>query len=61
MKMIGHITLDKEATSKLVSWLILGSILGNTVGMMQMKRPMTTAKLHSSLRRVGFLRKMINL
>lgn len=61
MNMIGHITLEKAATWKVVSSLVSWSILGNTVGMMQMKRPMTTAKLHSSLRRVGFLRRMINL
>lgn len=61
MNMIGHITLEKESISIVVSSLILESISGNTVGMMQMKRPMITAKLHSSLRRVGFLRKMISL
>lgn len=61
MNMIGHITLEKESISIVVSSLILESISGNTVGMMQMKRPMITAKLDSSLRRVGFLRKMISL
>lgn len=61
MNMIGHTTLEKESISIVVSSLILESISGNTVGMMQMKRPMITAKLDSSLRRVGFLRKMISL
>ena len=61
MNMIGHITLEKVSTPELVSSLISWSSLGNTVGMMQTKRPMTTAKLHSSLRGVGLLRKMINL